>query len=322
MTGYSWTCPRCGNPLQENHSGKRLGHTCETYEECRRHCRHCRLGLSNAKRPTFLRENWRDGLWNPDSAARLEEACRNRFHGAGFEDKLRKLSRERSEDLLTWNVFEHLERSGTLDRFWEWATGAKPTGQPVVLYWGWNDQAPHQRLEMEAVFEEHFRFVVPMKRDEPDIIVWANDQLVILEAKFGSPNPRPKNRELYIHAASEAFTAEAMIRPWDFEQLVRNWAIGWRLAASKKGSRWLINLVRDGVEPTVERDFRPMLQEPELFRRLTWEGLATTVAQELIPQLRQVTEYFEPAFPALALRNESGNHIPTSAFLGSYPAIV
>ena len=296
MSEYGWTCPRCGSTLIENPRGKPLAVSAGTYEECRRHCPKCRIGLSNAKRPTFARADWRDGLWNRASAPLVETACNNRIHGDDGQSKLRVMQWERSEDLLTWNVFEHLERAGRLSDLVRWATAYSPKQTPQILYWGWSAASPQLRHQLEVVLEKDFGEQAG-RRSEPDVMLWADDILVMFEAKFNSPNPmRSGGRESYMRAAPGAFTEGATARSGEHEQLVRNWAIGNRLVNGRSERHWLINLVPQKAEREIEASFRPLITSPNHFRRLSWEDLAKNIAPELTPLLNDCTDYFGPAF--------------------------
>jgi hypothetical protein len=270
-----------------------------SYLECRRHCPTCGIGLSNARDlPTFARCDWKSGLWERASAARLEAACRARLHGSAFEGKLKVMQWERSEDLLTWNVFEHLERTGQLTAFVASVTGALAVEVPSIAYWGWNDPLPPVREQAEAVLRECFD-EQPGRMSEPDLMVVSGKRLIIVEAKFDSAAPNEdKLHGKYVAASAGAFTSVAKDARPSAYQLVRNWALGYNLAQRHGYEFWLIYLVRDPEARETEAEFRPLVTRPDSFKRVTWEGLARA-APSLVPFLRRVTLHFRGAFPNL-----------------------
>src|SRR4051794_36751405 len=96
-------CPLCKQPPTAQPGAKAVGVTADSYSECARVCLDCGIALSNANRPTFIRRDWRDGLWRRPTAGRLLRVIAGSLRGS--EKKKERLAHERSEDLLTWNVF-------------------------------------------------------------------------------------------------------------------------------------------------------------------------------------------------------------------------
>src|SRR5438093_4159946 len=108
-------CPVCSGPLTVEPSGKKIGEIAEDYRDCREVCPSCRIGVTNARpRPTFIRQDWRDGLWRPETADRLDKIADCSLNNASRKKKKARLAYERSEDLLTWNFFSYLEDTRAL----------------------------------------------------------------------------------------------------------------------------------------------------------------------------------------------------------------
>ena len=300
MAAYSWRCPICGGCLRENPGALPLGKTVHRLADCRRVCDACEIGLSNARdKVTFVRSRWETGLWNPDSASRLRLACKQRLHGSSREGMLERLARERSEDLLTWNVFEHLEHRKRLALFVSHVTGQPCSQEPRILFWGWNDPLPDIRRQAEEVLEQELGESY-QSRTEPDVMLVTDRHVLLVEAKFGSANEQKSDRVgHYIAATKGAFTPEAARSSRDHYQLIRNWALGWRLAELRRAQPWLVNLVCDQEEAEVESTFRGFITTPGHFVRRTWEGLVPSVSQTLAPLLARATQYFAPAFPSI-----------------------
>jgi hypothetical protein len=295
------TCPLCQSPLATQPGAKEIGETADTYGDCRRICVPCGIGLSNAEvRPTFIRENWRDGLWRRSTATRLDRLIEKALSGITHEKKRRRLANERSEDLLTWNVFSWLEARSLLGQVIRWVGLPEPSDTPSIYYWGATDHAA-PGVELRDLLTRSFG-ESPGSLSEPDLILVGQASVVFVEAKFGSPNDRQvgTKAERYVKAAPAWFrtNAEAVAQVGYYE-LTRNWAIGGALA-DQLGRRFaLVNLVRRGDEGQVSEEFGPLLSDKGTFAVRTWEDLVRAVEPALAAHLQDETLYFEPAFPSL-----------------------
>ncbi|MBI4544728.1 MAG: hypothetical protein HY703_06020 [Gemmatimonadetes bacterium] len=273
----------------------------ETYEDCRRVCPRCDIGLSNAPdQPTFIRRDWRDGLWRPRSAARLEAIVQRSLNEQTREKKLRRLANERSEDLLTWNVFSWLEERqllGHVVRRIGHAEGATVT--PQIFYWGANDRY-ELGLDLPGLLKQEFKERAA-SLSEPDVMLVGESALVLIEAKFDSPNDRQPGKEAskYINAASGWFRASAAeVAAAGYYELTRNWAIGGALAERLGKQFTLVNLLRRDEQGKVDVEFKPLLSDKGRFAVLNWEDLLETVEPALLLHLKDETLYFNPAFPS------------------------
>ena len=108
-------CPRCKSALEIDPAKDHLK-TARRYEDCQRRCLACRIGLSNSRaKPTFIRKDWRAGLWRPEYAERLRTILKHSLNTKSRKTKNSRLANERSEDLLTWNVFSWQNPARRLD---------------------------------------------------------------------------------------------------------------------------------------------------------------------------------------------------------------
>jgi hypothetical protein len=297
-------CPRCNNPLSEVPTAKALGETAECYADCRRVCATCDIGLSNsADHPTFIRGDWRDGLWRRGTASRLERMIRTSLNQRSRETKRRRLAHERSEDLLTWNVFSWLEDRGLLADVARFLGLDAPDGAVKIVYWG-ADHSDVLGLDLAQFLVDTFG----ERRgslSEPDVMLVAPAALAMIEVKLDSPNePQPgKAVDRYVNAVPGSFRPVAEVQSAAYYELTRNWAIGAALAQKLSRRFALVNLVREGQEVDIEERFGRVVLPKKGFKRATWETLIRAVEPALVAHLEDETLCFEPAFPTL-------KHIP------------
>jgi hypothetical protein len=296
-------CPRCESPLtlHEGPQVRPIEKSVHDYEQCKRSCETCRIALSNSPyRPTFIRRDWQDGLWRPETADRLRRIVHGALNTRSRGKKLKRLANERSEDLLTWNVFSWLEDRGLLSQVLRVAGLSEEPGDVKVFYWGWNDRYPFE-LDLRALLQTTFR-ESPDYLSEPDLILVGHASLAIVEAKFGSPNDvQPRKRiAKYVDQALRCFDVPCeTVQKTGYYELTRYWAIG-NVLAERLGKQFaLINLMSGRQGSMIEEKFGGLVSGSSIFKRVTWEQLATAVDPTMRPHLQNVTLYFKKAFRAL-----------------------
>ena len=164
-----------------------------------------------------------------------------------------RMGHEHSEDAVTWNVFRFFERHGCLSGAIRRICSC-PTVEPQVIFWATDNGAlwqPFRRCS-DDIPEKTFA------RSEPDLMfLWENKLLVVIEAKFRSPNrsgsdAKKRADELrksrpYIEHASRSINwegAEETVRDGWYE-LLRNWALGTTLKDTLGCEAFvLVNLLR------------------------------------------------------------------------------
>ena len=191
-------------------------------------------------------KQWRNQnlLWaDADDQARLEAILRGKRES--------RMGHEHSEDAVTWNVFRFFERYGCI------APAIRtifpcPAEEPLTVFWTTHDGCLWEPYR-------HCSDKIPERksaRSESDLIfLWEHKLLVVVEAKFRSPNrsdPAKRDDELrksrpYIENASRKLNragAEEAVRDGWYE-LLRNWVLGTTLReALRCESLVLVNLVR------------------------------------------------------------------------------
>jgi hypothetical protein len=170
-----------------------------------------------------------------------------------------RLGFETSEDALSWNVFVGLYALGGLGEAFEKLTGMSPTDEPELYLWGNRIDAECSKWEKLGKARMTFEPGVAIPT-EPDIVLHVPGQAVVLiEAKFGSSNPRLATKRSRFGSITEFLgryrcipgAADPLNRKWIsaqkdhdvLEQLCRN-AVFAHWLASKGEQPVVINLVR------------------------------------------------------------------------------
>lgn len=203
-----------------------------------------------------------------------------------------RLGNERSEDAVSWNVFMALAGLNGLADAFHHLTGVQIETAPELYLWGIDvlNQQPQvwpKLIEVRRVLEGGVG--IPT---EPDIILRVPGRAVVLiEAKFGSPNGTMKGQEERFGTAGEFLDRypacedrlDPLNRQWIEEQspevvlqqLIRNVVFAQWLADEGE-IPFVVNLVRDADEVDVANQMTNHLSAngPVRFRRATWEGLS------------------------------------------------
>ena len=203
-----------------------------------------------------------------------------------------RLGNERSEDALSWNVFVGLFALNGLAAAFYILTGIKINTKPELYLWGVKvpDEQPevwHKLEDVRGKLENGVR--IPT---EPDIILRAPGQaIVLIEAKFGSPNGTMEGQEERFGDVAEFLNrypcregkADPLNRAWIEEQtpgqvlqqLVRNVIFAQWLAEGEE-KPFVVNLVRESEKVNVVEQMTNHLaaQGPVRFSRATWEELS------------------------------------------------
>ncbi len=252
-------------------------------------------GISVSTTPTYIfQDYWRNFIIGRDllkSVTKVESW---------------RLGNETSEDAVSWNVFVGLQKSGGLRECFELLTGITGCAEPELYLWG-NRIAEGQSLSVfdklrEAREKLESQVGIPT---EPDIMLRIPGQaIVLIEAKFGSPNGRFAGKEgrfggiqQYLaryHAKTP--NSDPLNREWIakqepekiLEQLCRNVVFAHWLASDGE-KPFVINLVDVTSQPESEDEFRRHLRENNVtFFRRTWDDIChlPTIGTESASQLR------------------------------------
>jgi len=175
------------------------------------------------------------------------------------------MGHEHSEDAITWNVFRFFERHGCLARAMRTICPC-PDDEPLAVFWTTHEGRlwDSYRLCSDQVPEKE------IARSESDLIfLWKNKMLVVVEAKFRSPNrsdPDPNKRRIelrkarpYINHASRWLSQKGAKRAVcdGWYELLRNWVLGMALKDTLGCAEFvLVNLIRKRHESDYNEDPR------------------------------------------------------------------
>jgi hypothetical protein len=203
-----------------------------------------------------------------------------------------RLGNERSEDALSWNVFVGLAGLGGLNEALRLLTGYEGDKEPELYLWGVRiDVSAPQRWTNLARVRGELEAGAGLPT-EPDVILHVpGELLVLIEAKFGSPNGTFKGKDERFGSIAEYLDsypglpgqADPLDREWIegqpaeaiLEQLCRNIVFAHWLAQSDERPM-VVNVVRNRDESDVSQRISQHLAKdiPVQFRRATWESLA------------------------------------------------
>lgn len=251
-------------------------------------CEKCNIFISPS---TFEYKDEKDNLlWNDADDSSLLAALK------ANKAEVKRLTRERSEDAVSWNVFRYFHRSGRICEMLRHFDGGVEPSSVETVFWSYSDiiKAPWSPLlEARVMFGESpslDQAALGKKVSEPDMAFVTDDHLIFVEAKFGSGNAtsgnvkqverRVRTPKAYIVGADgwydDAFVSDyaTVVRDQRYE-LMRFWLLGSWIAKRIEKKFLLVNLVRKKAEKQIETNFgRHILQSKERrFVRWTWESL-------------------------------------------------
>jgi len=237
-----------------------------------------------------------------------------RIIGHPFKFESHRLGSERSEDMLSWNVFRSLQEAGCLGMIGRLLTGDTSPLEPFLLLWGiflTDDACDPWNMLIAA--RNRFESNLPVERPytEPDIMLWLPGRyLVLIEAKFTSPNtfyekgPRKDAQSLTFDELLKIYH-DATLRILDYDRARASTHVYYQLWRNMVFSEWMAredhpntrafhaNLVREGHEKASAADFQSLVRPKyqDRFRRLTWENIYRLALKQ--PQLSRLCRYME-----------------------------
>lgn len=198
-----------------------------------------------------------------------------------------RLSRDNSEDAVTWNVFRYLERNKMLDHFLSLISSDPHTSIELIL-WSYSQREQKSWTYLNKGREE---FGEALKQgSEPDIIIVTDETLFFIEAKVKSKNnTKPSNsgnKKKYTKGGNNWFSEvfknsyeDIAIEDKKYE-LMRLWLIGTWVAKILNKKFYLVNLVLEPNERDIESNFGKHIKisSTNNFSRLTWETIYNMIS--------------------------------------------
>ena len=283
-------CPVKGCPVQvERQAGKYQ--KLEAYK-CPKHD----IYISPA---TFEHENFESNLlWKDQDDLDLLERIFAEKHKS-------RMTKEKSEDAATWNVFRSLEKTGLLEPFLD-TLSRSGNEDPRIIYWSF-DQKTGGSWEPLVRAREEFGEKA-LQGSEPDLIIETDGNIYFIEAKLDSGNKtkpgKSDDKKKYETGGSgwfaEAFKSgvdyDRVAKEESFYELMRLWLLGsWIANKHLNRNFFLINLVLSKKERDVEYEFGRHIysNETRAFKRLTWAQIGSLVERKAPADgKKEIVEYF------------------------------
>lgn len=206
-----------------------------------------------------------------------------------------RIARDNSEDAVTWNVFRYLEKQKLIGGFLSNLTGTQ-VDDCEVIYWSHSQsQVKNGCWNLLQQVREEFE-LNPTKGSEPDLFIKSNNALFLMEAKLnasnntvpGSKDPAVKKKyengcQGWYNKVFQSQFEEIAVIDKKYE-LLRFWLLGTKIADRLHTNFYLVNLVPQEKETTIESFFKKQIKESSdrTFLRATWEEIYRYIENKAI----------------------------------------
>jgi len=215
----------------------------------------------------------------------------------------RRLTRERSEDAISWNVFRYLEKHDLIPSFLRLVT-TNHGDSSEVIYWSYSQKEKSRWSVLDRAREE---FGEEIKRSsEPDIIIRTSKALFFIEAKLTAGNktkPSDEHNHKKYESGGDKWFSTVFKSTYDTiaitekkYELMRFWLLGTWMANQLGLDFFLVNLVLSEREKDIESTFRIHIKEnpKRKFIRITWEDIYQLILTNSLGKDRSMMiNYFE-----------------------------
>lgn len=271
-------CPICGNllvPTQEKQV------SAKAYEDCRRRCDSCGVGLSNSSEPTTIYRNPEHNV-PIEVRAGCREVLSLALNERNRKPKSAKFGFSTSEDALTWTVFTHLAHTSQLGRVFSSFDILDPAPRTeTLLLWGVPVPATSiagQQIHNQLVAVCNELDEDTKSRSEPDVIVdCGRSGVIVVEVKYRSANSTEERVEKFAKYVkrTDLFANTESVRDSGLYELVRNWRVGSELALDRPFT--LVNLVMRKDQRRAMKSFRSGIETSQVrqFTEITWRDFVS-----------------------------------------------
>ena len=193
-----------------------------------------------------------------------------------------RMSRDNSEDAVSWNVFRFLERNNLIEGFLSSITGLYLKSSEVI-YWSYSQKEGNVLSKLNEARREFGEVI--RRGSEPDIIIKTNKVLFFIEAKLTTDNKTsPSNKNSSKKYESGGHNWFFKIFKSDYKtiaiiekkyELLRFWLLGTYMAKQQDLNFYLVNLVLSEKEKDIENIFKGYIRETKRrkFLHITWEDI-------------------------------------------------
>jgi len=214
-----------------------------------------------------------------------------------------RISRERSEDAVTWNVFRFLERNNLIETILGSIIGVTLKSSQVI-YWSYSQR---ENFSWSELNEARTEFGEGIKRSsEPDIVIKTNTALFFIEAKLTARNDTVPsnmgNSKRYETGGDNWFSKvfksnyQTVAIVEKKYELLRFWLLGTWIAKQQDLNFYLVNLVLSERDKNIGAIFKRHIYENQRmkFIRITWEDIYQQILNSGLPgrDKNKMIEYF------------------------------
>ncbi len=199
-----------------------------------------------------------------------------------------RISRDNSEDAISWNVFRYLEDTNQVAKLLSLVT---QTEQHLIelVYWSYSQKANGAWSELNKARKEFGENL--QRSSEPDLIALTDTALFFIEAKVTATNntsPSGSNNRTNYLAGGNKWHTHVFVSDFDTVaikakkyELFRFWLLGSWLANEMKLDFYLLNVVLTEREVDIEKQISPHIQTEtnRQFKRVTWEEIHNFIAE-------------------------------------------
>lgn len=289
IKNIKFKCPVCNSEWVKDSSIKEDDRTKAAYsfESCYRKCYTDNIAISNGKNVRIIFKNIEDNIPESllsfqDKLSELLENCLNERHKGQKESQFKFY---RSEDAFTWAYFGYVCKNALLKKLQEEMQLSSPITN--IVFWGtpfFSETGNEFRNNLIKVCDSYNE--EKKSRSEPDIIICTETELVFVEVKVDSGNPKLSDKDEYkvLKYKNNQFYK-------DFEkscrlyELARNWSLGNSLAKELGKKFRLVNLMPEAhadieKKSDLQKNFKSGLKNPDAYEIMTWESLFQCVDED------------------------------------------
>jgi hypothetical protein len=199
-----------------------------------------------------------------------------------------RISRDNSEDAISWNVFRYLEDTDQVAKLLSWVT---QTEQHLIelMYWSYSQKAHGAWSELNKARKEFGENL--QRSSEPDLIALTDTALFFIEAKVTATNntsPSGSNNRTNYLIGGNKWHKKVFVSDFDTVaikakkyELFRFWLLGSWLANEMKLDFYLLDVVLTERETDIEKRFNPHIRlgTNRQFKRVAWEEIHNFIAE-------------------------------------------
>ncbi|MBR5033251.1 MAG: hypothetical protein IKX70_06250 [Treponema sp.] len=309
LKDYKQICPICKQSWIQKPEIKRLMtgeknflKAAYSFDSCYRVCEKDNIAISNGENPRIIFKNIESNLpdelnKSPEDVIKLRNLLINCINQKHTKSKENQFCFYRSEDAFTWAYFGYICKFNFLPFLQEKLQLVDKIES--ILFWG----SPYFNIS-DIDFRDSLISVSDLynenktSRSEPDIVICTSKEILFIEVKIDSNNPRlspiqkAKVQKYYNKKYYKDFDKASCLY-----ELVRNWTLGNEMASQLHKAFKLINLMPRAKSDKERKSkyqiaFQDGIKNSENYKLLNWEdlfeGLENNYKKYLIERINSI----------------------------------